>query len=268
MSSIPSPDLLLPEPKDLHGHLVDQLDFLRNRDGKLSRNKNRFRVNWAQIKDADPETWTLDIEPNWIVELTTQSPYTADRGGRDFSIKNGVAVIGGIIEAEENEFQQYSLHLTLLARHDSEVRGAAVNGPCCWRSREEDAEWRVAKQYHFDIDIGNNEHEDKPITHLQSGGTFDPSHLPPGYDTEEVHYCSTPLDKPRLPHPPMDPILLLQMVSEQYKCPDDLESEHWEPRVLDSESMLWENFYHRVSEHLDVADRSVPFNSLVSNGRL
>ena len=264
MSGMPQPDGLLPDAPDLYHHLISQLDYMRGFDNKLGRNSHNFEKSYFQLKRQSENDWELDINPNWVVRISTPDHIE----GRDFATADGYAVIGGIIDVAEGSFVEYSLGLTLLARENSEVRGGGVGSPCCWTYREEDTEWRVAKRYHFDIDPGSDDSEDKPITHLQSGGNFDSAPLPSGLSQDQVHYCSSPLDKPRLPYPPMDPVLLFEMVSDQYGSPKYFESETWSPLVRESETKLWGKYYHRISEHLAKEDRSNLFNSLISNGRL
>lgn len=280
MAEMASPDMLLPSPSELYEHLLSQLDFLESRDsGQLARNQENFRKSYRQLQGDDPHNWTLDITPNWIVRITTPEHLKRVGSSRDFVIEDGYAVISGIIDVADDSFVEYSLGLTFLAQEDSEVRGGEIGAPCCWAHRDENTEWRVAKRYHFDIDPGvdeseenpnpgDGEPEEKPISHLQSGGNFRTDPLPLGISSEEVHYCSSPLDKPRLPHPPMDPILLFEMISDQYGCPEGLKSEVWPPRIRESESMLWKRYYKRISEHLDNDERSSLFSSLISNGRL
>ncbi|SMO70091.1 hypothetical protein SAMN06264867_106228 [Halorubrum cibi] len=268
MPNMPSPDELLPDPDELYEHLVDQLSFLQNRGGKISRNKRNFRKTLSTLEEEDPEDWTLDINPNWIVQIETPDYLSRNDSKRDFAIQDGLAVVGGIIKAEENQFKEYSLHLTLIAHRNSEVRGHHAGAPCCWNHGSDEWKFRVAKRYHFDIDVGDDDTEDKPIAHLQSGGNFKKENLPKEIDSDAIHYCSTPLDKPRLPHPPMDPILVLQLVADQYECPSDIRSEYWESQIFEAESMLWERYYSRISEHVSNNDRTDLFDSLISNGRM
>ncbi|TKX34894.1 hypothetical protein EXE51_17325 [Halorubrum sp. CGM5_25_10-8B] len=66
----------------------------------------------------------------------------------------------------------------------------------------------------------------------------------------------------------MDPILVLQLVADQYECPSDIRSEYWESQIFEAESMLWERYYSRISEHVSNSDQTELFDSLISNGRM
>lgn len=268
MTAMPSAECLMPDPEDLHEHMISQLDFLRHRDDTISWNSDQFKTKYYDLRESDPENWCLNIDPNWIVPLELPDHIAETQPSRDFAIEDGWAVIGGKIKVTDNQYKDYALHLSFLASEDEEVRGSPTNGPCCWKAREEEWKYRVAKQYHFDIDPGRNKNEPKPVTHLQSGGNFKQERLPANLKGEGIHYCSSPLDKPRLVHPPMVPILLFQIISEQYGGPGSMFSEHWDPMVVEAESMLWAGYYGGISEHLEDGNRSDPCNTFVSNSRI
>lgn len=267
MPRLPSPDTLLPKPKELYSRLVDEVRFLKDQAGMKENNKNSLERSYHRLSNQEPTDWTLNIQPNWIIKIEAPDERTQRDRSRDFSNDDGWAVIGGYISVRDNEYTNYSINLTILAGRDSEYRGQGIGDPCCWDGEGAEDAWRVAKQYHFDIDVGDNDDESKPITHFQSRGKFDPDRLPNAI-WESVHYCSTPLDKPRLPFPPMDPVLLVQIIKDQYGCPEQLHSEYWGSEVLDSESMLWGSYYSGIAQHMDDDNRSDPFDSLLSNGRM
>lgn len=264
MSVVPPPGKLLPDHANLYSRLVAELEFLKSQPGSFSRNKDRIERCLSELRNGEEDNWTLNIDPNWTVRIKVPELIARSNQSRDFAIKDGLAVIGGLIDVSGGEFTEYSLNLAFLAEQDSENRGQDINAPCCWRGHHDD-QWRVAKRYHFDVDPGNEGDENKPITHLQSRGEFDVDHLPSHLIKQGVHYCATPLDKPRLPYPPMDPVLLLQMVLDQYNCPKQLETEHWTSEVMTSEEELWSRYYNRISEQFSSSDRSESFDTLLSN---
>lgn len=268
MAPVPPVDGLLPDPGELHAHLITQFEFLKGRNSTLSRHSDEFEQIYSDLKTSDPSNWSLDITPNWAIRLELPDFIVETKPSRDFAIENGWAIVGGNIDVSDGTYTDYAFHLSFLASEEEEVRGEPSSGPCCWRAEEQDWDYRVAKQYHFDIDPGRNRNEAKPVAHFQSQGSFEQARLPPGLRHQDIHYCSTPLDKPRLAHPPMDPILLLQIVSEQYGGPESMFSEHWDPMVVEAESTLWTGYYSGVSEHLGEDDRSAPCNILISNDRI
>lgn len=268
MPPIPPIDCLLPEPEELHSHLLDQFDFLKDQGGFSSPHSDHYESIYYDLKQSNPRNWALDITPNWAFRLDLPDFIIETNPSRDFAIEDGWAIIGGNIDVSGGNYREYALHLSFLASEKEEVRGGIHGGPCCWRGEEHDWDYRVAKQYHFDIDPGRNPNGAKPIAHFQSQGSFKQERLPTKLNNKDIHYCSTPLDKPRLVHPPMDPILLLQIISEQYGGPESMSSEHWDPMVIDAESLLWTGYFSGVLDHLEDDDRSKPCNILVSNDRI
>lgn len=261
---IPPPEELLPDHSDLYSRLVSELEFLKTQPGNFNRNSDRIEKCLSELRNGADDNWKLNIDPNWIIRIKVPEVVSRTDQSRDFAIEDGWAVIGGIINVKHGEFTEYSLNLAFLAESDTENRGQDINAPCCWRADHDD-KWRVAKRYHFDIDPGNGSDESKPITHLQSRGKFDDGHLPGFLADQGVHYCATPLDKPRLAYPPMDPILLIQMVLDQYGCPQQLGTDHWPSEVMTSESKLWGRYYARIADHFGTDDRSQSFDTLISN---
>lgn len=261
---MPSKDLL-PDADQLYSHLLSELEYLRGIDAdKFVRNRDYVISAHEQLKQGSPEEWVLDINPNWVFEIGGE---VFDAGeARDFSNNKGKAAIGGKISVEDESYQEYSLSLTLLSQEESDAPGREVNrylgAPCCWNDGDVDSTYRVARRYHFDIDIGDNDDEVKPISHLQNGGKFNSDHLV-GTDP---HYCSSALDKPRLPHPPMDPLLILNMIATQYTTLKKLVQGKWNREVRKAEEELWKPYHTRISGWYSQDSRSETFASYIDNG--
>ncbi|WP_224268579.1 hypothetical protein [Haloprofundus salinisoli] len=269
MSTKTSSEDLLPEPDKLYELLISELEYLYNLGGVLARNKDSFRTKRAELQKMDSENWKLDITPNWVLPITGPEEQAQRQNARDFSKAEGFALIGGLIHVEDGTYDDYSLNLTLLAQGDTELRGSDENkhidAPCCWGAESMQSSWRVAKRYHFDIDLGGDD-ESKPITHLQSGGAFKKKHLPTGIKHHEPHYCSTPLDKPRLTYPPMDPILILQILVTQYDSLNRIMVNTWNAQVQKAESTLWTKYYLHLSDIMGMQKRSETLDSYIENG--
>lgn len=152
---------------------------------------------------------------------------------------------------------------------------ARVNCPCCWnedsnwRDREEEAynRWRVARRYHFDIDLGNNHDERKPISHLQIGGRFNDNHVNTIVEQDmDTHYCLSPLDKPRIPYPPMDPALIYTLLLTQYPYPKRQVEQDWFTVARESEERLWDPYHEKLGRHYREGRIKNPFPHVISNG--
>lgn len=229
-----------------------------------------FAQHRSDLEDMDfSSDWSFEFDPYWEVKLG--KPEDADRMGierPDFGDSEAFAVIGGNVNVEDGEFQQYSFSLSLLVESDAELRGESesddAEDPCCWEgsNNEPPCHWRLARRLHFDIDLGDNDDESKPITHLQMGGNSQIEATPEGH---QVHYCSSPLDKPRVPYPPMDPVLLLHMLITQYPTISSANQGTWYDQVTSSEKLLWDDYHGWLSNTAIRDDRSEPFVNLLLN---
>jgi hypothetical protein len=257
-------DDLLPDANQLYEHLLSELNFLRDfESGAFERNCDNVTAAYFDMKGQESSDWTLNLSPNWVLDIGGEDFDTGE--ARDFDENMGKAIIGGKIAVSDGDFEEYSLNLTLLAQEDTEARGRDTNrhlgAPCCWSADAAEFDYRVARRYHFDIDMGDNKHERKPVSHLQNGGEFDTEHL----QYANPHYCSSPLDKPRLPHPPMDPILILHMLAKQYQSLSQMIQSEWGNRVRRAERNLWQPYHSTISDWYEVRSGSETFASYVEN---
>lgn len=230
---------LYPDGDELYELLKNELSYLKDKDGPIARNRTYITTLYENLKDMEPTDWELDISPNWLLRFGGDAEGDQDR--RDFGSAEGIAVIGGYGSATDGDIDHYSINLTLLAQSETDTRGS--DAPCCWQRDQMDSDWRVARRYHFDIEtITENEQDPKPVSHFQSGGNFDGQALP----HHDPHYCSSPLDKPRLPHPPMDPLLILHMLATQYDSLERLIESSWVGFVKESENKLWRPYHKAI----------------------
>jgi hypothetical protein len=262
----------MPDPEVFGERLLEMTKYLQ---GQNSSEIPVFRTGvFAQhrndLEDMDFfGDWSFEFDPHWEVKLG--DPAEADRMGierPDFDDSNAFAVIGGNVNVEDGKFKQYSFSLSILVEPDAEIGGESeaddAEDPCCWNEYDDEprCEWRLARRYHFDIDLGDDDNESKPITHLQIGGNSQIQRTPEGH---QVHYCSTPLDKPRIPYPPMDPVLLLHMLLTQYPTISSANQGTWYDQVTSSEELLWDNYHGWLANTDNRDDRSKPFANLLFN---
>ncbi|MFB6186908.1 MAG: hypothetical protein ABEI86_08590, partial [Halobacteriaceae archaeon] len=116
-----------------------------------------------------------------------------------------------------------------------------VNGALCCPVEHED-KWTVVRRFHFDIDSGGEGHEPKPVSHIQTGGNISDGH---GI-YEDFHYCRTELDKPRIQYPPMDIVLVLDLILDQYSNLISNRDRDWKSLVSRSEETLWAPYYKEI----------------------
>lgn len=251
---------LIPEPASMFEHLKATLDEIPGRLGNI----NRQLVTASEAVEAkcrqfnsrydNDDYWVLDISPNWQFKI---------EDARDFSSSEGRAVVGGRIEVEEGHYKQYSLNLSILQKGYRALAETApeVNGPLCC-SHDWNDEWTMVRRFHFDIDVGGHGEEPKPVCHLQTGGNMGA----PGDIPQRFHYCRTELDKPRIPHPPMDLVLVLDLILDQYGNLSSYRDREWHGLVIRSEEKLWGPYFdHLGSRYRADGPRHVAAD-IISNG--
>lgn len=262
----------LPDPETFGERLLEVTKYLQ---GQNSTELPVFQTGvFAQhrndLEDIDfSGDWSFEFDPHWEVKLGNREE--ADRMGierPDFGDSDAFGVIGGNVNVEYGEFKQYSFSLSILVESAAELRGDSdsdeAEDPCCWNGYDDEpgCDWRLARRLHFDIDLGNNDNESKPITHLQIGGNSQIQSTPEGHS---VHYCSSPLDKPRVPYPPMDPVLLLHMLITQYPTISSANQGTWYDQVTSSEELLWDGYHNWLANTDNREERSEPFANLLFN---
>ncbi len=101
---------------------------------------------------------------------------------------------------------------------------------------------RVVFRCHFDM---ANTNQPGPENHLQVGGNG---------ELDEQCWFPTSIKIPRFAHPPMDLLLVCQMVAANF-FPDLYqgvkESPGWRSRVKESEQLVWKEYYDRCQNYLN-----------------
>lgn len=263
----------LPEPKEFGERLLKATEYLqRQKSAEIPVIQSGvFAQHRNDLEEIDfSDDWSFEFDPHWEIRLG--NPEKADKMGikrPDFGDSEAFGVIGGNVIVEDGRFKQYSFSLSILVESDTELRTDSesddAEDPCCWEhegSTGDSRQWRLARRLHFDIDFGDDDHESKPISHLQIGGN---SHIEITPEGNPVHYCSSPLDKPRVPYPPMDPVLLLHMLITQYPTISSANQGTWYNQVICSEELLWDD-YHCWLSNTDIRDdKNEPFANLLFN---
>lgn len=231
----------LPESNKLYQHL-------KNAFSKLDRNSEKipgadYRVEQSldkarrQLEKGNEDDWSIELDPYLIFNLNSD---------RDFANGNGQARLGGNIEVWDGEYRMFSSSLVLAVRHPSHKDECLPEGldHCCVETGKDEAEgnfYHILDRIHWDVDTGDDVDERKPVCHFQIGGKVSNSAFNDDY--EKYHYCSNGLDKPRIPHPPMDPILVFNMLIDQYQSLESFNQRHWDGVVTKGETALWKPYY-------------------------
>ncbi|MDB2272846.1 hypothetical protein PM032_17930 [Halorubrum ezzemoulense] len=269
---------LMPSPKDLGERLQAEVKYLTDQNHSI-HDADHNSIFYKQLEDLESAEfegdWDFSMEPNWMVQLADSSdgPFS-DRG--DFAGTEAWGAIGGNIKVRDSQFKEYVFSLAILVQEGGERRGdeEGVNCPCCWneesnwQTEEEDISnrWRVARRYHFDIDLGKDGADKKPISHLQIGGRFQGGHVNTIAERDmDTHYCLSPLDKPRIPYPPVDPALIYTLVLTQYPFPREQVEDDWYQVSRESEKKLWDPYHEKLGTNYSQGQISQPFPQVISN---
>ncbi len=244
----------LPSPEEFGEQLQSAVNYLQGQEGSALSHQTEdslsiHRSNLSR-KEFSRDNWKVELSPP--LEVPLEPADERDRTGierTDFENAKGYAQIGGIVRVEDGQFVEYSFSLCILSQEAEENRSESKVDdeeiPCCWS--ETDRKWRVARRFHFDIDTGSSGDEGKPVSHMQVGGEVSDKEVYSDYSgNTDYHYCDSPLDKPRVPYPPTDPIILLNMVICQYPGVQSADQDSWEGVVVDSEELLREPYHEFV----------------------
>jgi hypothetical protein len=261
----------IPKPGDFGERLLDAVTYLSNQDnsalsysGEVSPVERQREELKQKNFDGD---WKFELDPPWEVTLGEVSDARNETqvGRPDFENARGYAQIAGEVKVSNGRFKQYSFSLCLLSQAETEGESTSDTEdetfPCCWT--DSDYRWRVARRLHFDIDMGENDDEEKPVAHVQLGGEMPNMEI--NFTGESFHYCDSSLDKPRIPYPPTDPVILLDMLVRQYPGISSADSKTWRNKVRRSEKLLRED-YHGYVGGLYGRDSREPLGSHLSNG--
>ena len=256
---VPEPNVLYQYLKTAFNKLDENTDKIPGAGHQVEGSVDRAR---RQLERGEENNWTLETDPYLVFDL---------RSGRDFSSGSGQARLGGIIDVCDGNYEMFSSSLILAIQHPSEAEGGSLPeglDHCCVKTGKEEIEesdeedegeeqddfYHILERFHWDIDTGDDVDERKPVCHFQTGGKVSDSAFNDSY--EKHHYCSNGLDKPRIPHPPMDPVLIFNLLINQYESLESFNQAQWDGIVNEGETALWERYYNSTHGMVST-DRSV-----------
>jgi len=149
-------------------------------------------------------------------------------------------IIGGIIEARDYEviystFSASIIFTTEAPEPSSYTR--ILNAPsCCLKDHANKR--RIIRHFHFDFQPKS---KIKPTSHFQYGGSF-----PEEEDYGDCHYClDHKLKIPRIFFPPMDIVLILDLIIREFNTPlrNLTEEGEWTNLVFESQKLWWKNYW-------------------------
>lgn len=244
----------IPDPDELYEHLKIAIQKLESNSHQIpdadESISGALRTAKADLEQANEDSWELSFDPFLIFNLSSD---------RDYPNGNGQARLGTNIKVEGGEYKMFSSTLLLAIKEEEGEEPPVELDYCCVDNATREEPWKtlfhVLEQVHWDFDTGRESDEPKPACHFQVGGKIPDAAF--NSDYEEYHYCSNGLDKPRIPHPPMGPILILNMLVDQYESLESFDQHEWRGMVRKGENTLWSPYYNTTHGMSNIEDSSI-----------
>jgi len=197
---------------------------------------------YSMLKDADDDSWFLSIDPAWIVPIKED----------DYFGNGAYLIIGGEIQVDEREFKKYNFYFSIVRSSHSSEESKNRYLSCCEKRTCIKKKGRIVRRFHFDTGKGIPETLEAR-SHLQFGGICHEEQAIREYEGVDVHYClDNKIRIPRFPYPPIDIVVLLDILLRQFETSIDrsfLEKAEWVKLVRRSEDLRLQRYYSRINEY-------------------
>jgi hypothetical protein len=187
----------------------------------------------------------------WVVEIPQlEIPILNE----ELSEHRPTLLIGGKIEGEGDEivFSSFSVCITFTTESSNPVEPTKTSSytralnvtSCClnlYRNKK-----RIVRRFHFDFQRDNH---NIPTSHVQYGGKF-----PESEQYKECHYCLEHfLENPRFHYPPMDLVLLFDLIIREFKTPLKkwTQENDWRGLVFKSQELWWKDYWNKSAGYLN-----------------
>ena len=230
-------------------HILKALQFIiHNSDfAQLPKDQNRrLESMFSKLKTAKNKEWSADISP---FEIPIQDA--------NLERHHPSLLIGGSIIGKGEEIRWYSLSVCVTFTTDINdqkvVKGMSESGnaniaSCCLSKHSKRK--RIVRRFHFDY---QPDESNKSTFHLQYGGKHQISAF-----TDDMHYCLEHfLEIPRFPYPPMDLVLLIDLMIREFTTPlrKWREETNWKNLVFESQKILWKTYWNQLSEYFNESSK-------------
>lgn len=198
---------------------------------------------YSILKAADDDSWSLYFDPPWIVPIT-KDDYFEDN--------SAYLVIGGEIKVDHGDVKKFNFYFSIIrSSHSSmEFKKKILCLSCCERDFKDKS--RIVRRFHFDTGEGIPEIL-KAKSHLQFGGICHEHQAIKEFEGVDLHYClDNKMKIPRFPFPPIDIIILLDILLRQFETSIDrsfVEKSEWRRLVRKSEDFRLCRYYFRIHDY-------------------
>jgi len=199
----------------------------------------------SQLKAASDGSWGLRIDPPWAIDIVEDNYFCETRAA--------YLLVGGAIEVDDFCFRRYNFSVSIVRNSQSSVKSKRLFLSCC--EKRYNKESRIVRRFHFDTGEGTPENYENS-SHMQFGGLCDRDKIAVmEKENASLHYCLDNLiDIPRFPYPPIDIIVLLDILLRQFKTSIDrsfVETRSWLELVNRSEDFRLKAYYTKINEYFN-----------------
>lgn len=198
---------------------------------------------YSKLKSAEDTSWYLSIDPPWIVSLVNDDY---------FGKYEGYLVIGGEIEVGDEEFKKYNFYFSVVRNSRSPKNSKDRFLSCCEKNPDARNKSRIVRRFHFDAGEGKPEILEAK-SHMQFGGICHEEQTIGNFEGADLHYClDNKIKIPRFPYPPVDIILLLDILLRQFGTSIDrsfVEKKEWLKLVSRSEDCRLDRYYSEINKY-------------------
>jgi len=228
---------------DYKKHLMDAFFYIA-RDPTINKCAgiagSSFQV-YGKLKSCPNNSWTFQIIPPWIIPIMGKKGY--------FENDQATLVIGGEISVTDCIFSKYNFFVSIVRNHNNSENDRTYDS-CCEEQKK--CVNRIVRRFHFDTGAGK-EFTLETNSHIQFGGLCHEKGAVEKYYGKPLHYClDNKLDTPRIPHPPLDIILIFDLIIRQFETAVErefVEKSEWINLVRGSEDFRLRKYYDQIEKY-------------------
>jgi hypothetical protein len=219
-------------------HLIKAFSYITN-NPTIKRCCNDISILSGKIRDSlntmkKSNKWFVSISPPWKIPIQDD--------GKCFQTNQAFLSLSGILSVENSEFQLHSFVSSIVlegVKATSAVTQIPISDYCEYKHVYKD---RLIRRFHFDLATGKD--KNKPLSHLQFGGKL--------YYSKYAYPLNPKIGLPRIPYPPIDFIILFDMMVRQFNTKitsNFYDNKDWVNIVKTSESFRLESYYSEIQKY-------------------
>lgn len=187
------------------------------------------------------QSFEISIDPNWIIPI--ENNVCGINGSTELKV-------GGYIRIKSGILQDQSINICLLFKPKDDI--SHENSYSTYAMSKD--EYEVIRRFHFDYDTALIEN-DRPRSHMQYGGKYIDRVADEGKGNYRLMHG---LKLPRIPYPPYDITLIIDLFLRQFRTPlkPIIEGNQWRRLVCESERLWLSGYYDEINNHLSSASRT------------